>query len=86
VAQPFEDMPAALREFIQQEDAVVDQGHLPWQRHLPAADQSHIRDGVMEVRHGRVVTNAVRSPVRPATRWRRVVSRASARVSAGTRG
>ena len=34
-------------------------------------------------RHGRVVTNAVRSPVRPATRWIRVVSRASARVIAG---
>jgi hypothetical protein len=34
-------------------------------------------------RHGRVVTNAVRSPVRPATRWIRVVSMASARVIAG---
>jgi hypothetical protein len=30
-------------------------------------------------RNGRVVTKAVRSPVRPATRWIRVVSRASAR-------
>jgi hypothetical protein len=30
-------------------------------------------------RHGRVVTNAVRSPVRPPTRWMREVSRASAR-------
>jgi hypothetical protein len=34
-------------------------------------------------RHGRVVTNAVRAPVRPATRWRHVVSRASARLMAG---
>ena len=34
-------------------------------------------------RNGRVVTNAVRSPVRPATRWIRVVSMASARVIAG---
>src|SRR5882724_2177347 len=34
-------------------------------------------------RHGRVVTNAVRSPVRPATRWMRMVSRASPRVMAG---
>jgi hypothetical protein len=34
-------------------------------------------------RHGRVVTNAVRAPVRPATRGMRVVSRASARVIAG---
>jgi transposase len=30
-----------------------------------------------------MVTNAVRSPVRPATRWVRVVSMASARVIAG---
>ena len=34
-------------------------------------------------RHGLVVTTAGRAPVRPATRWRRVVSRASARVIAG---
>jgi hypothetical protein len=34
-------------------------------------------------RNGRVVTRAVRSPVRPATRWMRVVSRASGRVIAG---
>src|SRR4029450_9924427 len=34
-------------------------------------------------RHGRAVTHAVRAPVRPATRWIRVVSMASARVIAG---
>jgi hypothetical protein len=34
-------------------------------------------------RHGRVVTHAVRSPVRPATLWMRVVSMASAKVMAG---
>src|SRR5215510_361101 len=34
-------------------------------------------------RNGRVVTNTVRSPVRPATLWIRVVSMASARVIAG---
>src|SRR5262245_28758982 len=34
-------------------------------------------------RNGRVVTNAVRAPVRPATLWIRVVSMASARVIAG---
>ena len=38
----------------------------------------------MGARHGRVVTNAVRSPARPATRGKRVVSRASARLIAGT--
>ena len=35
-------------------------------------------------RNGRVVTHAVRSPVRSATRWIRVVSMASARVIART--
>ena len=35
------------------------------------------------LRSGRLVTNAVRSPVRPATLWMRVVSMASARVIAG---
>jgi hypothetical protein len=34
-------------------------------------------------RHGRVVTRAVRSPVRPATRWIRVVSMALGKVIAG---
>jgi hypothetical protein len=34
-------------------------------------------------RKGRVVTNAGRSPVRPATLWMRVVSRDSARIMAG---
>jgi hypothetical protein len=32
---------------------------------------------------GEAITNAVRSPVRPATRWMCVVSRASARVIVG---
>jgi hypothetical protein len=32
------------------------------------------------------VAKAVRSPVRPATRWMRVVSRASAKVMAGRMG
>jgi hypothetical protein len=37
----------------------------------------------MGVRNGQVVTTAVQSPVRPATRWILVVSMASARVIAG---
>jgi hypothetical protein len=37
---------------------------------------------VVEVWRNRVVTNAVRSPVRPATRWRLVVSSASTSVMA----
>jgi hypothetical protein len=51
-------------------------------RHL-AADQADVRDGVVGARKGRVVTTAVRLPVRLATRWMRVVSRASGRVIAG---
>jgi hypothetical protein len=47
-------------------------------KHLAAADQPHLRDGMMGTRKGRVVTKAVRAPARPATRGRRVVSRASA--------
>jgi NitT/TauT family transport system substrate-binding protein len=43
------------------------------------------RDGVMGARHDRVVTNAVRSPVRRAAHWMRVVSMASARVISGRR-
>ncbi len=34
-------------------------------------------------RNGRVVTNAVRLPVRPATLWMRMVSMASAKVITG---
>jgi hypothetical protein len=41
---------------------------------------------VVRPRHGRVVTTAVRAPVRPATRWRRGVSKASARGIAGRMG
>jgi hypothetical protein len=37
----------------------------------------------MGAQHGRVVPKAVRAPVRPATRWMRVVSRASSRVVGG---
>ena len=48
---------------------------------LAAADQPHIRDGVVRARHGRVMTKAVRAPVRLATPWMRVVSRASGGAS-----
>jgi hypothetical protein len=76
-------MTAELGPFIQEEDAVVGQRHVARHRHGAPADQPDIRDGVMGARHGRVVTKAVRSPVRPATRWMRVVSMALARVIAG---
>jgi hypothetical protein len=47
LAQPFEDMPLALRPFIQKQDPVVGPRHLPRHRHRPAADQAGSRDGVM---------------------------------------
>jgi hypothetical protein len=78
LAQDLEDVAAALRQFIQEEHAVVCQRHVARPRHLSAADQPHIREGVMGARKGRVVTNAVRSPVRPAMRWRQVGLMASA--------
>ena len=49
----------------------------------PASTQPHIRARMVEARHVRVMTTAVRSPVRPATLWIRVVSSASARRIAG---
>jgi hypothetical protein len=59
------------------------QGHLPRRGELAAADHADIGDGVMGARKGRVVTTAVRPPVRATTRWIRVLSRASARLIAG---
>jgi hypothetical protein len=47
LAQDFQDVAAELRQFIQQEHAVVRQRPLAGQRHLAPADQPHIRDGVM---------------------------------------
>jgi hypothetical protein len=67
----------------QPERALRCQRHLPRHRHVAPADQPRIQNGVMGAQHGLVVTNAVRPPVSPATRWIRVVSMASARVIAG---
>jgi len=84
LAQGLEHIAAALGPCIQEAHAMVGQRHVAQYRHMPAADQPRIRDGVVGgAPNGRVVTNAVRSPVRPATRWIRVVSMASARVIAG---
>jgi hypothetical protein len=65
---------------------MVGQRPLARQRPVAAADQPHVRDRVMGARHGRVVTRAARSPVRAAMRWRRVVSKASARLIAARMG
>jgi hypothetical protein len=81
--QDLQDMAAALGQLIQEEHAMVRQRHLARHGHVPPTDQSRIRDGLVGARHGRVVTTAVRSPVRLAKRWIRVVSMASASVIAG---
>jgi hypothetical protein len=83
LAQDLEDMAAALGEFIQEAHAVVGQRHFARHRHVAAADQPHIGDGVMGGAKRPGLTKIVRSPVRPATLWMRVVSMASARVMAG---
>src|SRR6266511_1473350 len=80
-AQDLDDMALELGQLIQKENAMMRQGHLPRQGLLASADQAHLGDRV--ARNGRVVTKAVRPPVRPATRWMQVGSRASARRIAG---
>jgi hypothetical protein len=81
--QDLQDVAAELRLFIQEEHAVVRQRHLARQRHVAAADQPGIAYGMIGVGKGRAVTNTARSPASPATRWMRVVSRASARIIGG---
>jgi hypothetical protein len=52
LAQDLQDVAAELREFIQTEQAVVRQRYLARQRDLAAADQPHIRDGVVRSPEG----------------------------------
>ena len=46
-SQDFEHMAPKFRQLIEEEHAMVGQRHFARQRHMAAADQSHIRDGVM---------------------------------------
>jgi hypothetical protein len=75
LAQDLQDVAAALRQLLHKVHAVVRPRHLAGQRH-PAPPIRPTSEIVWcGARQGRVVTNAVRSPVRPATRGMRVVSR-----------
>jgi hypothetical protein len=65
--QDLEDLAAQLGPCIQESHAVVGQRHLARHRPVAAADQPHIGEGMLGGAEGRVVINAVRSPVRPAT-------------------
>jgi hypothetical protein len=79
--QDLQDVAAARRPCLQAAQAVVGQRHLARQRHVAPATPPRVRDGMGGARHGRAVTHAVRSPVRPAMRGMRVVSMASARAA-----
>jgi hypothetical protein len=46
-AQPLQDVAAALRQFVHKQNRVVRLRHVARQRHLPAADQPDIGEGVM---------------------------------------
>jgi hypothetical protein len=83
LAQDFQDVAAKLRELIEKHDTMVRQRHLAWHGHLAPPISPTSAMVWCGARNGRVMTQAVRSPVRPATRWMRVVSSASARVIAG---
>ncbi len=60
LTQDLEDMAPALGPFIQPEHAGVRPRHLARHGKMPAADQPHIGHGLVGVRHGRMVTTAVR--------------------------
>jgi hypothetical protein len=62
---------------------MVGQRHVARHRPMPAPNQPHIRDCLMQARGVRVVANVVRAPMRPATRWTLVVSMASATLISG---
>jgi hypothetical protein len=47
LAQDLQDMAAELGQFIQEEHTIVGQRHFARHRHVAAADQPRIRDGMM---------------------------------------
>jgi hypothetical protein len=47
LAQDLEDVPSGLVQPIEKPDTMAGNRHLPLHRHLPAAAQPHIRNGVM---------------------------------------
>jgi hypothetical protein len=66
-AQGLQHVAPALQPCIQQVHAMVRPRHLARHRDLPAPEQPHIGGRMVWARNGRVVTTAVRAPVRPAT-------------------
>jgi hypothetical protein len=82
LAQDIEDMALELGRCIQQQEAMVRQGHLPRQGPR-ASDQPHIGDRMAGARKGSVVSKEVRAPVKLEMLWMRAVLWASGRVTSG---
>jgi hypothetical protein len=82
LAQGFEDVSAELRGFVPEAHALGRPRPLARQQYLADAEHAHIGDRMRRGAEGWGVTRATRASVRPATRWMRGVSRASARVIA----
>jgi hypothetical protein len=68
LAQHFEHVPSGLRQLIQTEHPMVRQQYLPRSRYLSPTDQPASGIVWCDTQNWRMVTNAVRSPMRPATR------------------
>jgi hypothetical protein len=83
LGQARDGVASAPRDDIEAEGAVARQRPLARPAHVAPTDRAQVGDRMVGARHGRVVTTAVRSPVRPATRWMRVVSSTSVSVIAG---
>jgi hypothetical protein len=82
LAQGFEDVSAELRGFVPEAHALGRPRPLARQQYLADAEHAHIGDRMRRGAEGWGVTRATRASVRPATRWMRGVSRASARAIA----
>jgi hypothetical protein len=76
-------MPCAPREFIEAEHTVVGPRHLTPRGHLAPTDQPHIGNSLVGGATRPGGDERAAPPGRPATRGRRVVSRASTRVISG---
>jgi hypothetical protein len=84
LTQALEDMPAALRPFISEEDAVVRLRHLTRHGKVPPPIGPTSESVSCRARNGRVVTSAVRAPVSPAMRWMWEVATAFAPIHVPT--
>lgn len=73
----------ACGPLVSAQDAVVRQGDLAQQRHLAPADQADIGDPLVGSPERADRHTGGPDPVKPATRWMRGVSKASASITCG---